>query len=42
MTLFRAKATPRFKVRSWKKMFHANENDKKVGVANTHIRQNRL
>ena len=30
---FRAKDTKRLKVRGWKKIFHANENDKKAGVA---------
>ena len=30
---FRAKNTPRLKVRRWKKIFHANRNDKKAGVA---------
>ena len=30
---FRAKDTHRFKVRGWKKIFHANGNDEKVGVA---------
>ena len=29
---FRAKNTHRLKVRGWKKIFHANGNDKKVGV----------
>ena len=32
-THFRAKDTQRFKARGWKKIFHANGNDKKVGVA---------
>ena len=32
-THFRAKDTHRLKVRGWKKIFHANRNDKKVGVA---------
>ena len=30
---FRAKDTHRLKVRGWKKIFHANVNGKKVGVA---------
>ena len=30
---FRAKDTYRLKVRGWKKIFHANGNDKKAGVA---------
>ena len=30
---FRAKDTHTLKVRAWKKIFHANRNDKKVGVA---------
>ena len=29
---FRAKDTHRLKVRVWKKIFHANKNDKKAGV----------
>ena len=29
---FRAKDTYRFKVRGWKKIFHANRNDKKAGI----------
>ena len=33
MTHFRAKDTHRLKVRGWKKILHANGNDKKVGVA---------
>ena len=32
-THFRVKNTYRLKVRGWKKIFHANGNDKKVGVA---------
>ena len=32
-THFRAKDTHRLKVRGWKKIFHANGNDKKAGVA---------
>ena len=31
-THFRAKNTHRLKVRGWKKIFHANGNEKKVGV----------
>ena len=31
-THFRAKDTHRVKVRAWKKIFHANRNDKKAGV----------
>ena len=31
-THFRAKDTHRLKVRGWKKIFHANRNEKKVGV----------
>ena len=32
-TYFRAKDTHRLKVRGWKKIFHANGNKKKAGVA---------
>ena len=32
-THFSAKDTHRLKLRGWKKIFHANGNDKKVGVA---------
>ena len=32
-TLFTFKDTQRLKVRSWKKIFHANGNEQKVGVA---------
>ena len=32
-THFTAKDTHRLKVRGWKKIFHANGNDKKAGVA---------
>ena len=32
-THFRVKDTYRLKVRGWKKIFHANGNDKKAGVA---------
>ena len=32
-THFRPRDTYRLKVRGWKKIFHANENDKKAGVA---------
>ena len=32
-THFRAKDTHRLKVRGWKKIFHANGNSKKAGVA---------
>ena len=31
-THFRAKDTPRLKVRGWKNIFHANGNNKKVGI----------
>ena len=31
-TQFRAEDTHRLKVRGWKKIFHANRNEKKVGV----------
>ena len=31
-THFRAKNTNRLKVRTWRKLFHASENQKKVGV----------
>ena len=31
-THFRAKDTHRLKVKGWKKIFHANRNDKKAGV----------
>ena len=30
---FRSKDTQRLKVRQWKKIFHTNVNEKKVGVA---------
>ena len=33
-THFRPRDTYRLKVRGWKKIFHANGNQKKVGVAN--------
>ena len=33
-THFRPRDTYRLKVRGWKKIFHANENQKKAGVAN--------
>ena len=32
-THFRAKDTHRLKVRQWKRIFHANGNNKKVGIA---------
>ena len=32
-THFRCKYTYRLKVKAWKKIFHANENQKKAGVA---------
>ena len=32
-THFRAKETQRWKMKGWKKIFHANRNDKKVGAA---------
>ena len=32
-THFRVKDTHRLKVRGWKKIFHADGNDKKVGIA---------
>ena len=39
----RVKDTHRSKVRGWKKIFHANGNDKKSGVGgSTDIRQNRF
>ena len=31
-THFRRRDTPRLKVRGWKKIFHANENQKKAGI----------
>ena len=34
--------TYRLKVKGWKKIFHANENQKKAGVAILIFRQNRL
>ena len=39
-THFKPRDTYRLKVRAWNKIFHANENQKKAGVAssNTHIR----
>ena len=33
MTHFRSRKTYRLKLRGWKKVFHANENQKKAGVA---------
>ena len=33
MTCFRSKDTHRLKVRGWKKVFHANRNQKKAGIA---------
>ena len=41
-TQFRSKGTHRFQVRVWKKVFHANGNKKKAGIAILCIRQNRL
>ena len=41
-THLRAKNTYRLKVREGEKTFHANEEDRKAGVAENHIRQNRL
>ena len=41
-THLRPKDTCRLKVRVWKKIFHANGNQKKAGVSNTHNRQSRL
>ena len=38
---WRAQETHRLKVKGWKKVFHANGNDKKVSHS-THVRQNRL
>ena len=32
-THFRSKGTHRLKMRAWKKVFHANGNEKKAGVA---------
>ena len=34
--------TYRMKVKGWKKIFHANRDQKKSRSSNTHIRQNRL
>ena len=39
-THFRSRDTYKFKVRKWKKVFHANGNQKKARVAT--LRQNRL
>ena len=39
-TYFRSRDTYRLKVKGWKKVFHANGNQKKAGVAI--LRQNRL
>ena len=39
---FRSRDTYRLKVRGWKKLFHANGNQKKSQGSNTFIRQNRL
>ena len=41
-THFRHRDTDRLKVRGQKKIFHANANQKKAGVAILHIKQNRL
>ena len=41
-THFRPRDTYRLKVRGWNMIFHANRIQKKVGVSNTHIRQNTL
>ena len=41
-THFRPRDTYRLKVKGWKKIFHANENQKKAGVAILIFRQNRL
>ena len=41
-THFRPRDTYRLKVTGWKKIFQANGNQKKAGVANSLIRQNRL
>ena len=41
-THFRARDTYTLKVTGCKKVLHANGNQKKTGVSNTHIRQNRL
>ena len=41
-THFRPKDTYRLKVKGWKKIFHANGNQKKAGVAMLILRQNRL
>ena len=37
-THLRAKDTYRLKVRGWEKIFHANGQDGKAGMCNTHIR----
>ena len=36
---FRAKEMHRFKVKGWKKLFHANSNHKRTGVSDTNIKQ---
>ena len=41
-THFRPRDTYRLKVRGWKKIFHANGNQTKAGVAISHIRKNRI
>ena len=41
-THFRHKDKNRLKVKGWKKIFHANNNQKKAGVAIINIRQIRL
>ena len=38
----RHRETYRLKVKGWKKIFHANGNQKKAGVAMLIFRQNRL
>ena len=40
-THFTSTDTYKFKVRGWKKTSHANGNQKKAGVSNIHIKQNR-
>ena len=37
---FRPRNTNRLKVRGWKKIFHANRNEKKAGVSSHKIESN--
>ena len=41
-THFRSKDIHRLKVKEWKKLFHANRNEKNAWVHNIYIRQNQI